>query len=169
MKPEMLERHLPDLTFPMMEYGREETPWDLKPLLYQGAAGANVRRVAQQIASGSFGQPIPERIELVTSIHSVLVASLIAGGSSRTVFSKIRNLRTFWSWAEQAIEDRPLYRESIEATYRHWTDYLLHRVRLKTIVAETAHSLACTVSSVLDEVLDRNTGLLESTRIRLCR
>lgn len=162
----MLERHLPDLTFPMMEYGREETPWDLKPLLYQGAAGANVRRVAQQIASGRFGQPLPERIELVTSIHSVLVASLIAGGSSRTVFSKIRNLRTFWSWAEQAIEDRPLYRESIEATYRHWTDYLLHRVRLKTIVAETAHSLACTVSSVLDEVLDRNTGLLETTRIR---
>lgn len=162
----MLEGHLPDLTFPMVEYGREQTPWDLKPFLYQGAAGENARNVAKRIASGNFGRPILERIEFVTSIHSVLVASLIAGGSSRTVFTKIRNLRTFWSWADQAIKDRPISRESIEATYRHWTDYLLHRVRLKTIAAETAHSLACTVSSVLDEVLDRNTGLLESTRIR---
>jgi len=162
----MLELHLPDLTFPMVKYGRVETPWDLRPLLYQGAAGANVRDVAKQIASGKFGRPILERIELVTSIHTVLVASLIAGGSSCTVFSKIRNLRTFWSWAEQAMKDRPICREFIEATYRHWTDFLLHRVRLKSIGAETAHSLACTVSSVLDEVLDRNTRLLESTRIR---
>lgn len=136
----MLEGHLPDLTFPMVEYGREQTPWDLKPFLYQGAAGENARNVAKRIASGNFGRPILERIEFVTSIHSVLVASLIAGGSSRTVFTKIRNLRTFWSWADQAIKDRPISRESIEATYRHWTDYLLHRVRLKTIAAETAYS-----------------------------
>lgn len=27
-----------DLTFPMLEYAKNETPWDLAPLLYSGGA-----------------------------------------------------------------------------------------------------------------------------------
>ena len=32
---------IPDLTFPQVELGRRETPWDLLPLLYRGGGAAN--------------------------------------------------------------------------------------------------------------------------------
>ncbi|MFH7346188.1 hypothetical protein RA263_25580, partial [Pseudomonas syringae pv. tagetis] len=32
-----------DLTFPMLEYAKNETPWDLAPLLYSGGARAKVQ------------------------------------------------------------------------------------------------------------------------------
>ena len=38
----MLDVTIPDLTFPMVEYGKLETPWDLRVLLYKGGAKENV-------------------------------------------------------------------------------------------------------------------------------
>ena len=41
-----------DLTFPMLEYGTTETPWDFRPLLFRGGAAAKVKYVARLIAQG---------------------------------------------------------------------------------------------------------------------
>ncbi|RTX50465.1 site-specific integrase, partial [Pseudomonas aeruginosa] len=58
-----------DLTFPMLEYGATETPWDLRPLLFRGGAASKVKHVARQIAQGELGSLLPERIELVARLY----------------------------------------------------------------------------------------------------
>ena len=63
---------IPDLTFPMVEYGQYETRWDLRALLYRGAANANVRTVFNRMAAGDFGRPLVERLELVKRIHAAM-------------------------------------------------------------------------------------------------
>lgn len=52
----MLDGGLPNLTFPEMIYGEQETPWDLRPLLYKGGAGTNVRTVDAKIEAGHLGK-----------------------------------------------------------------------------------------------------------------
>ena len=63
---------IPDLTFPMVEYGKHETPWDLRALLFKGGAKENPRSVFIQIAAGELGSPLIERIELVERIHEAM-------------------------------------------------------------------------------------------------
>ena len=42
-----------DLTFPMLEFGARETPWDLRPLPFRGGPAAKVKHVGRQIAQSS--------------------------------------------------------------------------------------------------------------------
>ena len=74
-----------DLTFPMLEYGATETPWDLRPLLFRGGAAAKVKHVGRQIAQGELGSPLPERFELVTQLHEHMTDDLAGGGSRFSV------------------------------------------------------------------------------------
>ncbi|WP_445939390.1 hypothetical protein [Pseudomonas sp.] len=72
------------LTFPMLEYGKNETPWDLAPLLYRGGAEAKVKTVRSEITSGAFGDPLLERSELVKGLHDCLIGDLgVLQGSCR--------------------------------------------------------------------------------------
>lgn len=159
---------LPDLTFPMVKYTRNETPWDLRVLLYKGASKVHYKggKVFIGISQGQYGQPVTERIALVTRIHAEMTARLVAGGKgARTYAEKTWNiLRSFVAWVEQ--KDRPLSLEAVETTYRHWTDFLVDRWRTKRKITEsTAIDMAQSLSSILDAALERTQPLHQTTRL----
>jgi hypothetical protein len=52
----MSDLHIPDMTFPMVKYGKQETPWDLRILLYKGAAKVYPKSVIARIVAGNFGR-----------------------------------------------------------------------------------------------------------------
>lgn len=160
----MLDLHIPDLTFPMVSYGALEARRDLRVLLYKGGAKASPRTVFNQIAAGELGQPIVERIELVRRLHEAMTARLVGGGSEESAFGSLRRLRHFFGWADEG--GHPLSLKTIEATYRHWSDFLLHLVQLGKIKLRSAETEAGQVSSILDDALDRSQPLISTTRIR---
>ena len=160
----MLDVTIPDLTFPMVEYGRTETPWDLRVLLYRGGAKENVKTVFNQIADGKLGRPLRERIELIKRLHEEMTARLVGGGAKSSAFSTFRSLRCFVAWVDEL--DQPLSVDFVEDTYRHWCDYLRNRVLLKVIKNNTACTSALAVSGILDAVLNRSQPLITTTRLR---
>ncbi len=76
----MLDFQPPDLTFPMLAYGKDETPLDLRPLLYKGGAGTNAKLVSVRIDAGELGIPLENRIEVVQQMHEVFSDFLGRGG-----------------------------------------------------------------------------------------
>lgn len=158
----MLDLPIPDLSFPMVQYGRAETPMDLRVLLYKGGSKAPKRTVFNQIADGRLGRPIIERIELVQRIHDTMTARLVGGGTKATAATTVAVLRNFFGWADQT--EQALSLDQVEVTFRLWCDYLLHRSRLNEIKASYAYGLACLVSPIFDAVLDRSQPLLSTTR-----
>lgn len=160
----MLDVAIPDLTFPMVEYGRSTTPWDLRVFIYKGASAVDYRTVFNRLAVGEFGRPLVERIELVKRIHEEMTAQLVGGGARRSAYEAFRKLRHFCAWTDQF--DQPLSLETVEATFLHWCDFLLNRVRLKEIKSSTAEGEAGTVSTILDAALKREKPLIVITRLR---
>lgn len=157
-------RTLPDLTFPMVKLGKRETQWDLKPLLYRGGAAANVGQVSALINACVLGAPQFERLSLVLSLHAAITGKLVGGGSKATQASLLDTLRAFFTWSENA--NHPLALDTVTTTYLHWTDALLHRVRVVKDMSETsAYTEALRVSGILDEVLLRPTPLVQLSRI----
>jgi hypothetical protein len=112
-----------DLTFPMLEYGKNETPWDLAPLLYSGGAAAKVKTVRSEIMSGTFGDPLLERSELVNRLHDCLTDDLAGGGSRFSANNKIGALRKFFQWVDQC--ERPLSIDTVVEAYLRWAEHLL--------------------------------------------
>ena len=155
---------IPDLTFPQVELGRRETPWDLLPLLYRGGGAANAGKVAGLISSGALGAPLMERVELVVALHSAIAGKLAGGGSQVTQVGAIESLRAFFGWADQAGQILTL--KTVVEAYLHWADYLLHRARVKKEMSlKSAYGTALRVSNVLDGVLERATPLIGLTRL----
>lgn len=155
---------IPDLTFPMVKYGLRETRWDLRVLLYRGAAKANVRTVFSRMAAGDFGRPLVERLELVKLIHAAMIARLVGGGAKSSAFNCLSDLREFFAWADEFEQAVSL--ETVENSFRHWADYLRNRVRLKAIENSTACVGGNVVATILDEALERSQPLFRTTRLR---
>lgn len=155
---------IPDLTFPMVEYGAWETPWDLRILLYKGGAKGNPKSVFIHIAAGDLGCPRIERIELVKRIHHAITARLVGGGAKQSAFSSLRRLRAFFAWADEY--EQVLSLETVEDIYRHWCDFLVYRVRVKEIKDVSACNAGGAVSSILDSALERGQPLIRTTRLR---
>jgi len=142
----------------------KETPWDLRPLLYNGGAAARVDEAAGLIDAGVLGSLVVERLELVQKIHEEIDGALTGGGSKMTARTEIYDIRAFFSWADAS--GYVLNLDTVEKTYLHWADHLLHRVRIvKDIEEEGAHRCAKTVGAILDKVLERCSPLLRSTRL----
>ena len=118
----MRDLNIPELTFPMVEYGLMETRWDLRILLYKGGAEASSRTVFNQIAAGDLGSPIIDRIELVTRIHEAMNARLVGGSTKPSASSTLRAVRTMFAWAD--AESLSLSVDAVEASYRLWCDFL---------------------------------------------
>ena len=116
-----------DLTFPMLEYGKTETPWDLAPLLYSGGAGAKVKTVRSEITSGVLGDLLLERVELVKELHDCLTDDLVGGGSRFSANNKIGALRKFFQWVDQC--ERPLSIDTVTEEYLRWAEHLLQHRR----------------------------------------
>lgn len=173
----MLDRlRLPDLTFPDVMYGADETPWDLAVLLYRRGASARADHVKNLIASGALGPPEFDRLELVSALHEEINTALAGGNSRETAADRIRILRMLFSFAER--ESLPLTMSTIEATYCAWGDFLLHRTRLRRkpakkarggqhpLAMRSAFNYAAVVGTLLDRALQRHTGIIELTRLR---
>lgn len=159
----MLDVAIPDLTFPLVEYGRSTIPWDMRVFLYKGASAVDYRTVFNRLAVGEFGRPLVERIELMKRIHDEMTARLVGGGARRSAYDTFRRLKHFFAWSDQF--GQPLSLETVEATFQHWCDFLLNRVRLKEIKRKTADGQAGSVSTILDAVLKREKPLIGITRL----
>lgn len=163
----MLDLKIPDLTFPMVKYGRNEIPWDLSRFLYKGGASAISKQVTCLIEAGELGPPIVERVELVVRLHAKITGDLVAGGAKQTALNRYKRFKSFFVWAEDA--GHPLSLDSIETTYRGYIDHLRYRVRLKSISERAAYNQAINLSIVLDDVLERSRPLITTTPLRMQR
>lgn len=154
-----------DLTFPMLEYGVKETPWDLKPLLFRGGAATKVKQVAHQISQNKLGSLLTERIELVTRLHEHMADDLTGGGSRFSAQNKINALRSFFAWCD--LEGRKISLETVADAFIRWTEYLLQRHRVEHCFSEgSLYDLFRLTATMLDRALDRQASLSKSTRIR---
>ncbi|EIM17030.1 hypothetical protein PchlO6_6035 [Pseudomonas chlororaphis O6] len=154
-----------DLSFPMLTYGKTETPWDLKPLLYLGGAALNKKSAAIKIAQNEIGDLLIDRIELVQRLHSNLVDDLARGGSRFSVENKVQCLRRFFAWADR--EKLGLSLDSISDTFLRWADHQLHRMRIERSVSQrTIYDTASLTATMFDNVLNRHASLIKETRIR---
>lgn len=162
----MLDVHIPDLTFPGVDFGPEETPWDLRSWLYRGGADAPLRDVASLIESGTLGRPLVERIELVRLVRESLLNYLDGGGRRDTVQGCIASLKQFFRWADSSgAPDLSL--TTVEQCYRNWCDALLHRARVaRTIKEATAYGYGSVVGWVLDRILERGGRIVRTTRLK---
>ena len=154
-----------DLSFPMLAYGKTETPWDLKPLLYLGGAALYKKSAAIKIAQNEVGSLVLDRIELVQRLHSNLVDDLVRGGSRFSVENKVQCLRRFFAWADR--EKLGLSLDSISYTFLQWADHQLHRLRVERSVSErSVYDIASVTATLFDNVLNRHASLIKETRIR---
>lgn len=162
----MLDVHLPDLSFPGVTFGPQETPWDLRTWLYRGGAQAPVKTVALMIETGKLERPLVERIELVRLIRECLLNYLEGGGRKAMVRTCLEKLKLFFQWADET-GGQALSLATVEHIYGHWCDNLLHRVRVRRDLKETsAYRYGAVVSWVLDKVLKRGAPLVRATRLK---
>lgn len=167
---------LPELTFPEVEFGENETPWNLNILLYKGGAAARANEVQQLILGGKLGPPLFERMDLVTCLHLEIRSALAGGGARATADVRILELRNLYKFADRT--GYPVTLETITSTYCAWADFLVHRVLLKdrvrarknapesrTITMRTAYHSGAQVGTLLDRILERQTNIIELTRL----
>ncbi len=160
----MPDANIPDLTFPMVEFGKYVTPWDLRPLLYKGGAKAHTTKVASLIDGAALGTPIKERIDLVMKIHEEIKASLVGGGSQSTAKSQIYFLRKFFEYADN--KNLSMNMKTVSSSYIQWTEHLLHRVRVvKDLCEATAYGLGNVTGQILDKVLERTSPIRLNTSL----
>lgn len=160
----MLDLQLPDLTFPSMTYGKHEVPRDLRRWLYKDGAATDTRKVIAKIEAGELGQPFVERIDLVREIHEVITNNFDRGGSRSTWLAQIERVNHLFRWADETAHELTL--ASIEESYRHWTDSLLHRVRIgKDLSMKVAYEYGNLVGWVVDRAVGRTTPIIRTTRL----
>lgn len=156
---------IPNLQFPSVEYGKRETPWDLRIFLYVGGAGAPANKVNDLILRKQLGSPILSRLELVIKLHETINDRLIAGGSKFTADSTILSLRNFFKWADR--EGKELNLNSIQSEFLAWSDYIIQKWKIKkSINHNSAYVIVALTATILDQILDRKTSLITATRLR---
>ncbi|HWW04173.1 site-specific integrase [Collimonas sp.] len=164
----MPELQLPDLTFPTVKFGRRETRWDLRPLLYRGGASAPIKQVITLLEREHYGPPIMERLELVKKLHEEINGNLVGGGSRHTAYTFIRGIRRLFAWADEG--GHALNMHKIADSFKCWSDHLLQLQRVAgNMTGESLYSLTTKIARLLDAVLQRRIGLMRETRIRAPR
>ena len=154
---------IPDLTFPMVEYGAHETPWSLESLLFKAAPRRH--RHAAPIALRTSKRELGERLPLAIKFHESICGRLVAGASRHTAKKHIVVLKRFYAWMD--ANDLIPSMDLVAMHYVAWTDHLLHRVTVsKSLSARAALEDASTVGAQLADVLDQRVSLLRLTRIR---
>jgi integrase len=160
-----------DFLFPDINFGPNETPYNLNILLYKGASKANRRIVSTLIGEKKLGDPIIDRLELVSSIHAEISADLAGGGSRISSENSIKNIRFLFSFADE--NDLPMNVESVVNTFCAWADSLYVRTLNKkngggdasTLSMRSAYSVAQSVGNIIDRLLNRASHVVELTKI----
>lgn len=171
---------LPDLTFPEVEFGARETPWDMCILLYKGASDTRINIAGKQIAEGAFGNPQFDRIELVCALHEEIRSALEGGASRETALAQFEYVKDFFGFADRA--GLPLTLDTVTDTYCAWGDWLKSRTRLKRVRGKSiarrgdadkrpismhsAYTYASMVGGLLDNVLERPSRIIALTPLR---
>lgn len=136
-----------------------------EPLLYVGGAECDRRQVEDAIKLGALGRPHPERVGLVTKIYDVLESRLVAGASFYTIKSNHTGIRRLYAWADK--HNIHPTTDNIGKLFLDWTDALIHLQRVGNKATKSSvFSAAAKVSTVLNEILNLETGLLNMSRLR---
>jgi hypothetical protein len=157
---------LPDLTLPAIPVGDEETPHDLKRLLYKGGASCRVNQVELALQQGSLGDVQQDRVELVRLIRDFIHGNVVGGGSAETARTQMEQLIYFFNWSDKV--DAALNLSEVLKSYLHWTEHLLQRVEVvRDLKQRTACHQARLVGQILDGALERLSPIFRSARIKV--
>ncbi len=130
-----------------------------------GGAAAKINEVARLIMQGELGSPLLERVELVQRLHGDMVGDLVGGGSRFSLQNKIGAIRQFFAWGD--LDGSVLSLDTVADSYVRWTDRLLHRYRVEKNISEGyLYDVARLMATMMDRVLNRQSSLMKSTRIR---
>ncbi len=160
----MLSNSVPDLTFPTVDFGSKEQPWDFAIFLYKGGSLLRVNQFHLNLKEQKLGNPLLERLTLIKKIHDEVNGDLVSGKSKETIKTLYYKLKDFFSWLDDNVENVKL--ENIENLYFEWCNHLSYRQRiLKDISQLTFYNSALTVATILDRVLDKNYSIFRKTGI----
>ena len=155
--PTMHEALTNTFTFPSIKHGHRETPLNLLPILYKGAAKHNVREVLEEIQKGTFGKIRAERLSLVKLIHETLNANVISGRSLYSVKGTILHIRNFVSWCDSL--NMTLSLESLEQCFLKWATLQRNIILSSPHRKPNIGGIASSLCSIFDSVLGLNSGL----------
>jgi len=152
-----------------MRYGTHQVPWDMRILLYKGAASVLRDCVAAMIENGELGDVDAARLPLVRKLHEQVSAKLALGGSPSTVSGTLGHVWDFFRWADSSSADLSL--ASVKIAFRGWTEHLLHRVRImKDLSQDTAYRNAMRVGDLIGRAICIGSApasrMLRLTRLR---
>lgn len=157
---------IPDLTLHGLALGPNQNPIDLRWLLYKGAAsirGCNVKKVVE---SGRLGQPLLERLILLSAIHRHWQARVTAGTmGTMSAQGYWHRLRTFVSFADGANKQLTLV-----GAMGLYLAYCAHTKRRSDISTRTRYHYSLQLATIVAPVLGMDTRKLQwKTKIRMPR
>ncbi|VVM71871.1 hypothetical protein PS673_01818 [Pseudomonas fluorescens] len=142
-----------ELSFPNVDYGSVESIWSLEPLLYEGGAKENIRKVGALISNGNLGEPRKARMPLLELLHDALMGKYNGGGSRYTLRGSITKLRQFYAWCDDMKVD--LSMSNVCSRYADWTETIwIRTVVKKEITYKSATDLTGSVGILLEYALD---------------
>ena len=118
-----------DLRFPNYPIGTHQEPWDLKILLFIGAAEVRRKSAMTLINEGGFGKPIECRIPLLVAFHEAISTMISLGKSRALIESSLEVLWRFFAWSDTNSEH--ISQETLIDIFKRWTEFQIHRVQIK--------------------------------------
>lgn len=162
--------HDVDLGFSRLAMGTHQTPWDLRLLLFNGAAKMRRNRAAALLYEGRLGALREDRIPLVRSFHEAISAMVSLGKSRSLIEGSLEVLWRFFAWADDRQEE--ISEETTLELFKRWTEYQIHRAYVKKEVTATyayrqSSKLANLIARALKLPGNKPGGnLLRQTRMR---
>lgn len=154
---------IPDLTLHGLVLGPKQDPFDLRWLLYLGAASTHGRNIKKAVESGRLGQPLLERLPLLETIHRHWQADVDAG-TWRTASIRFLwcHLRAFVAFTEEAKKQLTL-----AAVLDLYLAYCAHAKRRSDLAALTVYRYSGALAIAIAPVLGMDARKLQwKTKIR---
>lgn len=141
-----------DLTFPSYPIGTHQIPWNLKILLFKGAAGIPRKLAIYQIDEGKYGASLEDRLPLISAFHEAISSMISLGKSRDLVESSLEVLWRFFAWSDDQAAH--ICKETIIDIFKSWTEYLIHRSHIqKEISAMYAYRQASKMANLIAKAL----------------
>lgn len=118
-----------DLTFPNYPIGTHQIPWDLKILLYKGAANVARKSAMASLETGELGSPIEERFPLVIGFHEVISSMISLGKSRALIESSLEVLWRLFAWSDKNSQD--ISSKNVIDIFKRWTEFQIYRNQVK--------------------------------------
>ena len=122
----MPEKKWQPLTFETFSYGYHESRWDLRIFMYSGGAALRKNMVASAIETETLGPPILKRQPLILELHRILNATVVRGGSKKSLENEITAIRELYRYADVSGVD--ITEQNAKNVYVLWLDHEARRV-----------------------------------------